>query len=103
MKIVKHIVSYEPKTLDFHLFTDGEFLFHGVELYNFRNTFERVTHEHPMEITKSPWVLFDTILEYRYEDPAPLWIFKRENKITQEFIIIKEISRLKIKELGLDE
>ena len=100
MRILKHIVSYNPDA-DFYVFTDGEFLFHGLKFHNFENTFEQTAHEHPMEITKTPWHLFAITRDTN--DNPNIWIFKRENEITEEIIMLREINRMKIKELKQDE
>ena len=93
MKVVKRITSYDvDPQVDFYVLADRDFIFHAVQKNRYRNTFAKKEHEHPMEITKEPWVLYDI--------SNPDWIFKRSNGNVEEMLILTEIQRMKISELS---
>jgi len=93
MRVVKHIVSYEVEpNVNIYVLSDGEFIFHAVDKANYRNTFEEKDREHPMNIVKEPWVLYDI--------SNPDWIFKRTNGNVEQIMVLTEINRMKISELS---
>ena len=96
MKIIKRIINYGvTPSIDIYLVADKEFLIHAVKNAQYRNTFEEKEHEHPMKITKVPWMLFDTQIEdldNRY------WVFKRSNDNVEEILVLKEVHRMKLSE-----
>ena len=93
MKVIKNIVSYEVEpNVNIYVLSDGEFIFHAVKKANYRNTFDKKEREHPMEITKVPWKLYDL--------SNSDWIFKRTNGNVEEMLVLTEIHRMKISELS---
>jgi len=97
MKVIKRIVNYGfTPEVDIYLLADHEFLVHAKKHANYRNTFEKKEHEHPMEIIKVPWSLFDISTQ---DLENTFWIFKRENDNVEEILVLKEAHRMKLSEL----
>jgi len=97
MKIIKEIMLIPPgdnETMWLYVMRDGDFIMMGVQEGSYKKHFKRID-EHPIIINSVQWDYFTTSLS---DDNNRLWIFTRESPGASEILIVREISRFKLRD-----